>query len=96
MKFKPFKKIFAITDEVVVINSVPYKIHDNTIPYNGETYKVEENYTLSKYDENGKKIIYILPVEQNRVPDLSPDYTYCISLLKIWWITNETEAISCI
>lgn len=60
---------FAITDEFVIINSVSYKIHNNTIQYNGETYEVEENYTLSKYDENGRKIICILPVEQNRVTD---------------------------
>ncbi len=59
---------YAITDEVVIIDSIPYEINNNTIQYNGLTYTVEEDYTLSRYDE-GDKVIFVLPVEQNRVTD---------------------------
>lgn len=56
---------FAITDDVVVIEYVPYEISDGTIQYNGKTYEVKDSFLVT-YDEEGP-IYLILPVEQNRV-----------------------------
>lgn len=58
---------FAITDDVVIIQHVPYKIFSNTIQYDGKTYEIKGS-VLVTYDEEGP-IYLILPVEQNKVTD---------------------------
>lgn len=58
---------FAITDDVVIIQYVPYEISDNTIQYDGKTYEIKDS-VLVTYDDEGP-IYLILPVEQNKVTD---------------------------
>lgn len=58
---------FAITDDVVVIEYVPYKISDGKIQFNNRTYEVKDSFLVT-YDDEGP-IYLILPVEQNRVTD---------------------------
>ena len=60
--------MYAITDDVVIIDSVSYEIVDNTIQYDGKTYMIKD-YTLITYDEKGDPVYFVLPVEQNKVSD---------------------------
>lgn len=63
------KPVYAITDEVVIIDSVEYEIHNNSIEYEGRTYVIEEGDTLVSYDEHGQQTILCLPLESNKVTD---------------------------
>lgn len=59
---------FAITDDTVIIEYVPYKITDNTIQYDGKVYEIQGT-VLVTYDDEGP-ICLVLPFEQNKVTDL--------------------------
>lgn len=65
---KETQPVYDITDEYIVIDSVPYEIVDNTIQYNGMIFELQ-GYTLVSYDDDGSAILLILPIEQNKVTD---------------------------
>ena len=60
---------FAITEEAVIIDHVPYAIENGTIQYEGKTYEVQEDGVLATYDENGEESALLLPTEQYWVSD---------------------------
>ena len=60
---------YEITDEYVRIDYKIYEIENNTIQYNGKIYEVID-YALVSYEEDGTPILWVLPVEQNKVTDL--------------------------
>lgn len=59
---------YEITDEYVRIDYKVYEIEDGTIQYNGRTYEIVDTILVS-YEEDGTPLLFILPVEQNKVTD---------------------------
>lgn len=56
---------YAITDNVVIINHIPYEINNNKILYNGLNYEIEDNLLVS-YDDN-ILTLFVLPFKENIV-----------------------------
>lgn len=61
---------YAVTENTVIIDHTPYPIVNNTVQYDGYTFQLED-YSLVRYEEDGTRVCFLLPVEQNKVTDSS-------------------------
>ena len=60
---------FAITEEAVIIDHVPYAIENGAIQYEGKTYEVQEDDTLISYDKDGLAELLVLPINVKEVTE---------------------------